>query len=103
MIIEIRNYKISPYSGNTCWKIQKRQDKEGSKTEWCEPYYYPSSLDRALEIVYELILRDDGKRLKSMTEALKEMKSLKEEFKEVLSSYEIQPQEVKEIKRKKKK
>ena len=89
MIIEIRNYRISPYSGNTCWKVQKKQEKEGAKGEWLEPYYYPGTLDRALELVFELILREDKKELKNLQKVYKEMKDIIKEFREVVDDLNI--------------
>lgn len=89
MIIEVRNYRIAPYSGNTCWKIQKKQEKEDAKVEWCDPYYYPSTLDRAIEIVAEQLLRESKRSAKSIKEAVDEMGKITKEFEEVLSRLKI--------------
>ena len=80
MEIIIRNYKISPYSGNTCWKIQERQDKDGMKAEWKEPNYFPSDLQHALIRVRELIRRSNNKKFKSFEEALEELKAIDADF-----------------------
>ena len=86
MEIIIFDYKISPYSGDTCWKIQKRQDKEGMKLEWRDPNYFPSTLDQALKIVRELVRRGNKKQFKSVTEALKELEAIDAKFSDLLSS-----------------
>ena len=88
MDIIIRNYKISPYSGNTCWKIQEKAS-EGSKYSWKEPYYYPSTLIQSLIKVRELILMDEdaSKEASSLDQAISSIEELNTEFDEILEKF----------------
>lgn len=90
MEIIIFNYKISPYSGNTCWKIQERQDKEGMKAEWREPFYYPSTLEFAFRRVRELVRRSNTKQFKDFDKLMEELKLIDEEFNKKIQELNIQ-------------
>ena len=54
MNIVIGDYRISPYRGNTCWKIEERSESENSEVEWKESRYYPNTLAGALKKAREL-------------------------------------------------
>ncbi|MCR2034389.1 hypothetical protein [Adlercreutzia mucosicola] len=64
MIVEIENYQIRPYPNNLCWEVWKFRDvkkKDGSvKREWVSEGCYPSTLDQALNIVHERLLKEGG-------------------------------------------
>lgn len=64
MIVEIENYQIRPYPNSLCWEVWKFRDvkkKDGSvKREWVSEGCYPSTLDQALNIVHERLLKEGG-------------------------------------------
>lgn len=64
MVVEIENYQIRPYPNNLCWEVWKFRDvkkKDGSvKREWVSEGCYPSTLDQALNIVHERLLKEGG-------------------------------------------
>lgn len=84
MDIELYGYKISPYGGNTCWKIQERQDKDGAKAEWKDPYYFPSTLVGALAHVRELARMRDPKEFHDSKALIKELLAMDQQFESVL-------------------
>lgn len=89
MIVDIYDYRISPYSGNTCWKIQVKQTKEDAKSEYREPNYFPTTMEQALDKVKELIALNDTKHVKSLNEAIEEYKKILSEFERVSKEFQI--------------
>ncbi len=79
MIVQIENYQIRPYPNNLCWEIWKFRDvkkKDGSvKREWVSEGCYPSTLDQALNIVHERLLKDGSDAVVDLEGAVKAVKA----------------------------
>ena len=84
LIFEVDDYRISPYSGDTCWKIQERGD-DGSKSEWKEARYFPSTFDAALIKVREL-MRLQNKSTTDLDGAIKIVKELNKKLEDEVKS-----------------
>ena len=84
MIIDIYNYRISPYPGNTCWKIQEK-GAEDAKGEWKEAKYFPYDLKEALLKVRNL-RRMQNESTTEVDKAIAELKKIDEEFIELLKN-----------------
>lgn len=81
MNIVIGNYRISPYRGNTCWKIEEKAESDASETGWKESRYYPNSLSSALSKVRELSQKDLSKEQDlDLKSAISALESLDAEF-----------------------
>ncbi len=78
MVVEIENYQIRPYPNNLCWEVWKFRDvkkKDGSvKREWVSEGCYPSTLDQALNIVHERLLKEGGSAV-GIEDAVKAVKA----------------------------
>ena len=93
MVFEIGNYLISPYSGNTCWKIQERASSD-SKYLWKEPYYYPRSLSEAFKKVLELTLMTEPDECNSIEEAVNRIESLYQTHEQTIKNFQITPKNI---------
>jgi hypothetical protein len=79
MIVEIENYQIRPYPNNLCWEVWKFRDvkKKDGKVEkkWVSEGCYPSTLDHALLIVHERLLKDGCDDVVDLERAMKTVKA----------------------------
>ncbi len=87
MNVVIGEYMISPYCGNTCWRIQKRAKKD-LKSEWSEAIYYPSTFSQAIQKVREL-MRMDKQKTYSIDKLIKELKQIDCEILEGLNDIKL--------------
>ena len=77
MQIQIDNYIVVPYPGNTCWKIHELSE-EGAKEPWKEAKYYPNTLGSALRKVRELLRLSKKSQYKIDEDTKKLLEDLKE-------------------------
>ncbi len=97
MEVLIGDYRISPYHGNTCWQIQKRNvnRKSESGKEWCDPYKYPTTLGHALRLVREQMLLEDGSSaLSGIDSMISAVNKVDGSFRELLDGLELRPKDV---------
>ena len=79
MIIEIGNYRISPYRGDTCWTVQEKGE-EDAKGEWKEARYFPATLSAALDRIRELSQKSSPETVKDIDKFRKVLKELDEKI-----------------------
>lgn len=81
MITEIGNYRIKPYENGLCWEVFKYREvkstKDGSvRMDWVSTGKYPSNYGQALQIVYELMLKESDEVIEGIEEAIKKAKKI---------------------------
>lgn len=92
MDIVVGNYRIRPYRGYTCWQIERKgvygSGANAGQEYWMAAEKFPSSIDRALEIVLELNLRENNTKTDDLKVAIKQVKLEIKKFTDQIESIE---------------
>lgn len=80
MITEIGNYRIKPYHNGLCWEVFKYREvtsKDGeTRMDWVSTGKYPGNYGYALQVVYELMLKDSDEVIEGIEEAIEKAKKI---------------------------
>lgn len=88
MIYEIGNYRIKPYDNHLCWEIfeyrevtcNKGENKGKTSKKWVSTGKYPSTFGYALQIVYELMLKNGDEVVRGLPAAIKTAKKINDDL-----------------------
>ena len=88
MIFEIGNYQIRPYGNNLCWEIYEYRDvtchrgenKGKTSKKWVSMERYPLKFGHALEVVYELMLKNCDEVITGLPDAINTAKKISDDI-----------------------